>query len=82
MIKDIKINWEGYQEAEQLPSTSQPPIQTEKSLMGYGKSLKEPVKSAFSEKPEIKLRQVPCDGMVCYATIPRKTERKYSYFVA
>jgi hypothetical protein len=40
--------------------------------MGYGKSLKEPVKSAFSEKPEIKLRQVPCDGMVCYATIPRK----------
>ena len=34
------------------------------TLMGYGKPLEEPEAAVPTEKPEMKLRQAPCDKMV------------------
>lgn len=58
---EIKIKWEGYDETEQ--STADVPVQTEKTLMGYGKPVDEPL-ATVTEKLEMKLRQAPCDSMV------------------
>lgn len=63
---DIKIKWEGYDEEEQSPPANVP-VQTEMTLMGYGKPLAQPVAETppeNAEKPEKKLRQAPCDKMV------------------
>ncbi|XP_046436816.1 von Willebrand factor A domain-containing protein 5A-like [Daphnia pulex] len=63
-LTDIKINWEGYDETEQSTTPAQP-VQTEKTLMGYGKPLVDPEASVPpTEKPEMKLRQAPCDKMI------------------
>ncbi|XP_046436817.1 von Willebrand factor A domain-containing protein 5A-like [Daphnia pulex] len=63
-LTDIRINWQGYDETEQLSPPFNPPIQTEKTLMGYGKSREKPVTPAISENPEMKLRQAPSDKMI------------------
>lgn len=60
---DIKIKWEGYDDTGQSPVHVNVPVQTEKTLMGYGKPLDEPMKTV-PDKPEKKLRQAPCDAMV------------------
>lgn len=62
-LTDIKIKWEGYDDTGQSPVHVNVPVQTEKTLMGYGKPLDEPMKTV-SDKPEKKLRQAPCDAMI------------------
>jgi len=38
--------------------------------MGFGKPLEEPEAAVPTEKPEMKLRQAPCDKMVGYIILP------------
>lgn len=56
---EIEIRWEGYDETEQ--SSVNVPVQTEKTSMGYGKPVDEPL-ATVKEKFKMKLRQATCDS--------------------
>ncbi|KAI9555319.1 hypothetical protein GHT06_017833 [Daphnia sinensis] len=62
-LTDIKIKWEGYDDIGRPLVHVNVPVQTEKTLMGYDKPLDEPMKTVY-DKPEMKLRQAPCDAMI------------------
>ena len=51
------MHWEGYEEKEK-GAVADTPIQTEKTLLGFGKPLPESQATAVIAEP--KLRQVPC----------------------
>ena len=55
------MQWEGYEEKEKV-SVTQTPIQTEKTLLGFGKPLPESQVTPLDD--ELKLRQVPHDSNV------------------
>ena len=55
------MHWEGYEEKEK-GAVADTPIQTEKTLLGFGKPLPESQATAVIAEP--KLRQVPCDSNV------------------
>ncbi|KZS05848.1 Uncharacterized protein APZ42_030786 [Daphnia magna] len=65
-LTDIKIKWEGHGETEQQSdAVTSRPVQTEKTLMGYGKPLNaDPAPEACVETPEKKFRQAPCNSMI------------------
>lgn len=65
-LTDIKIKWEGHGETEQQSdAVTSRPVQTEKTLMGYGKPLNaDPATEACVETPEKKFRQAPCNSMI------------------
>ena len=55
------MHWEGYEEKEK-GAVADTPIQSEKTLLGFGKPLPESQTTAVIDEP--KLRQVPCDSNV------------------
>ena len=61
---DVTVSWDGYEEKENPPEVVVP-VQTEPTLLGFGKPL-ESTAPASEEKMEQKLRQAPFDGMVSY----------------
>ncbi|KAI9556533.1 hypothetical protein GHT06_016323 [Daphnia sinensis] len=65
-LTDIKIKWEGHDETEpKSNAVASGPIQTEKTLMGYGKPLEaDPATAVSVETPEKKFRQAPCNSMI------------------
>ncbi|EFX83005.1 hypothetical protein DAPPUDRAFT_302138 [Daphnia pulex] len=63
-LSDIKIIWDGHEETGQMFATAKAvPVQTEKTLMGYGKPL-ESMTPVPTEKPQLKFRQAPTADMV------------------
>ncbi|XP_057373545.1 von Willebrand factor A domain-containing protein 5A-like [Daphnia carinata] len=64
-LTDIKVKWEGHDETEQSHAVASRPVQTEKTLMGYGKPLEaDPATTVCVETPEKKFRQAPCNSMI------------------
>nr|CAH0110060.1 unnamed protein product [Daphnia galeata] len=64
-LSDIQIKWDGHDENKRKrksPTADDQPVQTEKTLMGYGKPLESATSSV--EKPQIKFRQAPSADLV------------------
>jgi hypothetical protein len=65
LATDIQIKWDGHDENKRKrksPTVDDQPVQTEKTLMGYGKPLESATSSV--EKPQIKFRQAPSADLV------------------
>ena len=62
---DVKVSWDGYEEKDNRPPAPAVPVQTELTLLGFGKPLASAVATTEKEM-EPTLRQAPCDGMVDY----------------
>jgi len=58
---DVKVSWDGYEEKDNSPAPL--PVQTELTLLGFGKPLASAV-PAIEKEMESKFCQAPCDGMV------------------
>ena len=67
IFKDVKVSWDGYEEKENPPEVVVP-VQTEPTLLGFGKPLPSAA-LATEEKTEEKLRQAPCDGMASFLIV-------------
>jgi len=63
----VKVSWDGYEE-EENPTKVAVPVQTEPTLLGFGKPLASAA-SATEEKAEQKLRQAPRDGMASFLIV-------------
>jgi len=63
----VKVSWDGYEEKEN-PAEVAVPVQTEPTLLGFGKPLLSAA-PATEEKTEKKLRQAPCDGMASFLIV-------------
>ena len=68
----VKIEWDGHNETENIEPVPPPsvdvPVQTEKTLLGYGKPLAVPVEETADRSqnpaPVKKLRQIPSNQTV------------------